>query len=481
MRQKYLLLLLLIAITLFCQIDLPPESRDYKLFWGDQNVGYYTYVLKPITGGWELDGETFMAVVAGGRPGRLRMLTKWELDSRMRPEYYEIAIYSNEELRQKIRIEISEQTARITEDEATRSIGFPPNAFIAELNVLDGWIILPRLFDVNVDSSFKLPMFVPQMSRMMEVEIFPAQFEGTGGAPSRKFLVSTSAFDVEFYAQTNSRTLTYWSSPTQGLAARLASKINKAEIESTLTGPDLLGTIMTQDNIISDINIEIPLRLTELLAEVDIRLAAGTEEYLNTAYQEADGEIENGRFQGKIEVEAEGYDGSKVLNYPIGPAKIEFRNEILPAPKIESDDSSITTLAVRLAGNKQNVWEVVKSINRHVADTIEINTEDHGALRTLNLTSGSGLSHARLCVALLRSIGIPARVVGGLLLDQGFWLRHHWVEVWTGEKYEWIPFDPTTGEDESFSAAHITLWRGEGNIAASETNSVSVLEYELRQ
>lgn len=481
MRLKLTLIVLAITIPLIAQIDLPPESRDYKVFWEDEPVGYYSYVLDPGTGGWKMNGELFMSVSVGGQPGRLRMVSFWELDSKMYPEHYEISVYSDEELRQKIAVDISDGEAIIKEGEATHSTEFSSNALIVEMNILDGWILLPRFIDMKVDSAFTIPLLIPQTREIINAVVYPGKHEGTAGAPSRKFSVKAPGLEVEFYAKIDSRTLTYWAFPAQRLSASLTPNLNKAEIESTITDADILGTIMSQDNIVAEINIDSPFDLIELEADVDIRLTAGTEEYLKTVYQNGKLEVSNGRVKGIIEIEADGYNGEKTMSYPIGPANINVNSGMGSEPGIESEDSSIVALGIELAGDKSDVWEVAKNINRYVADEIEIDTEDRGALRTLGLSSGSGLSHARLCAALLRAVGIPSRVVGGLLLNRGFWLRHHWVEVWTGSKNEWIPVDPTTGEDVSFSAAHITLWKGEGHVLPSKENVVSIIEYELRE
>jgi transglutaminase-like putative cysteine protease len=65
---------------------------------------------------------------------------------------------------------------------------------------------------------------------------------------------------------------------------------------------------------------------------------------------------------------------------------------------------------------------------------------------------------------MLRSLGIPSRLVGGILYVGGKFGQHNWVEV-EATPGKWVPFDPTTGEVERFSASHITLWHGMGALA----------------
>lgn len=481
MRTIFFLIIVALVFPLFAQIDLPPESRDYKLFMGNQTIGYYSYTLKPVPGGWDLNAETFMAITAGGKPARLRMKTSWQLDSRMHPENYRIEIFSDDELRQEIEVQVSGGKAKISENGSTRSIDLPARLFTAELNVIDGWLLLPRMFDLERDSSFSLSMFVPQLGNVIEAGIFPGQFEGTAGAPSRKFSVKAPGVEIEFYAQIDSRTLTYWSATNQGIVARIAPNLDKNEIEQTAVGADIFGNIMRQENILADIDVDIPLNIIRLKADIDIRLSTDTEKYLEPAGQKFAGEIVGTSIKGGIVIEAKGFDGKRALSYPIGPTNIPIEGYVDAEPKIESADSTIIAFASSIATESENIWQVAKAINRFVTENIDIDTEERSASRTLTLSKGNSLSHARLCVALLRALGIPARVVGGVILDQGFWLRHHWVEVWVSPKDKWIPIDPTSGEDMSFSASHITLWLGEGQISPSRTNSIVVIDYQLHE
>jgi transglutaminase-like putative cysteine protease len=65
---------------------------------------------------------------------------------------------------------------------------------------------------------------------------------------------------------------------------------------------------------------------------------------------------------------------------------------------------------------------------------------DAGALDTLRSRSGDCTEHAHLLCAALRSAGIPARVVVGVVYaaDYGGWVGHAWVEAHAGG---WLHLD----------------------------------------
>lgn len=66
--------------------------------------------------------------------------------------------------------------------------------------------------------------------------------------------------------------------------------------------------------------------------------------------------------------------------------------------------------------------------------------------------------YSHLLLALLRSSGIPARFVAGLVYTGEVWGLHAWVEA--AADREWVPLDPTYGEGGRIDATHVVLSRG---------------------
>ncbi len=64
------------------------------------------------------------------------------------------------------------------------------------------------------------------------------------------------------------------------------------------------------------------------------------------------------------------------------------------------------------------------------------------AITTLRLQEASCNGKSRLFVAMLRTLGIPSRLVGGIILKQGTkTVTHQWLEVLVGD--QWVAMDPT--------------------------------------
>jgi hypothetical protein len=65
------------------------------------------------------------------------------------------------------------------------------------------------------------------------------------------------------------------------------------------------------------------------------------------------------------------------------------------------------------------------------------------AIEILRNRRGDCNEHATLAVALLRTAGIPARIVIGIALLDGRFYYHAWLEYWDGR---WVTADPTWGQ-----------------------------------
>ena len=129
-------------------------------------------------------------------------------------------------------------------------------------------------------------------------------------------------------------------------------------------------------------------------------------------------------------------------------------------PLIQSDAPEIILQAQEIVKGESRAYPAAKAINKWVYENVhkEYSPELSNALSTLHTKKGDCGEHAALAVALMRAVGIPARVAGGLVYwpeGKGF-AYHAWVEAYVGR---WIQLDPAWGEDIA-NATHIMLANG---------------------
>lgn len=134
-----------------------------------------------------------------------------------------------------------------------------------------------------------------------------------------------------------------------------------------------------------------------------------------------------------------------------------------PSETMQSDDPALAKRAATLTRDAGRVDEIVWSLYQYAASFLRVESADapDDAKSVLSAERGSPSGRARLLVALLRAAGIPARLVGGLRLEDAARKRAtlSWVEAWLGGK--WVPFDPSNGHYAMLPANYLALYYGD--------------------
>ncbi len=163
------------------------------------------------------------------------------------------------------------------------------------------------------------------------------------------------------------------------------------------------------------------------------------------------------------------------------PASIE--SYLRPEEAIQVDHSEIVETAERIGANHGDVRHRLRVIFDKAAGLAPRSfkgTTD--ALTALRLGEASCNGKSRLFVALSRASGIPARLVGGLILEPGEKrTSHQWVEAYVNGY--WVPFGPTNGHFASLPGNYLTLYRDDEALFThtSDINFDYLFETSLHQ
>jgi hypothetical protein len=142
-----------------------------------------------------------------------------------------------------------------------------------------------------------------------------------------------------------------------------------------------------------------------------------------------------------------------------------------PTSYLQSDYNDIIELAKRAVGETKDAAEAVRRIESFVSKYIENRSLSVGYASAAEVAAskvGDCTEFAVLTAAMCRAIGIPARVVFGIVYVKAFGGRenvfggHSWVEAYVGDK--WIGLDATRAP-KGFDAGHIALAIGNGEPA----------------
>jgi transglutaminase-like putative cysteine protease len=159
----------------------------------------------------------------------------------------------------------------------------------------------------------------------------------------------------------------------------------------------------------------------------------------------------------QIDVQVSGLNSESQLPVKI-PASSEGVRQYLSASKyVQSDDRQIKSTAKEITNGTRYESEAVTAIMLWVSDKLVYNSSvtSHDASWTLQNKRGNCENYAHLSLALLRSVGIPARYVSGYLVDGEIAVKgyvttygyrwdpgpHSWVEIYYPD-IGWVPYEP---------------------------------------
>jgi hypothetical protein len=132
-----------------------------------------------------------------------------------------------------------------------------------------------------------------------------------------------------------------------------------------------------------------------------------------------------------------------------------------PSVAVQSAEPAIRELAAGIAADAASDEERVARILRWLGQNIEKSPVDaFSALDVLKRRKAECQGHAYLYAALARALGVPTRVVNGLVYSDQFggFLYHSWAESLLGAR--WQAVDPIFGQPAA-DATHLKLVEGE--------------------
>ncbi|MBN1351365.1 transglutaminase domain-containing protein [candidate division KSB1 bacterium] len=144
---------------------------------------------------------------------------------------------------------------------------------------------------------------------------------------------------------------------------------------------------------------------------------------------------------------------------PFPPANMpaEAKPYLGATKQVPSTDARIRQKANELTRGAKTQFDAVQRILSWVIDHMNyvLIPPDYDAMYSFNTGKGNCQNYSHLAAALMRSVGIPVRIVNGVCLKEQFQIkskqgtltmkmaqgRHSWIEVYFPD-LDWVPFDP---------------------------------------
>ncbi len=150
-------------------------------------------------------------------------------------------------------------------------------------------------------------------------------------------------------------------------------------------------------------------------------------------------------------------DAARAASHSAGSADIDLR----PSATVQSHDPMIRSLARTITAGSDTVSDKIAAVLAWLEKNIRKEPVDtFSALDVLDAKRGECQGHSYLYAALMRALGVPTRVVNGLVYsaEHGGFLYHTWAESLV--EGSWRAVDPTFNQAQA-DATHIALVRGE--------------------
>lgn len=140
-------------------------------------------------------------------------------------------------------------------------------------------------------------------------------------------------------------------------------------------------------------------------------------------------------------------------------------------PGIPVEDPLIALELAKILPPNPGIAQALYAIHRHLQDKFA-NRNFSGftdALTALKLGEASCNGKGRLFVAMARKLNLPARLVGGLVLNPGSKrTSHQWVEVYVNG--HWVPFDTINDHFAEIPANFVSLYYGDLGLFKHTSN-----------
>ena len=149
---------------------------------------------------------------------------------------------------------------------------------------------------------------------------------------------------------------------------------------------------------------------------------------------------------------------------------------------IDIDSPEVMDIIAKLAEEHEQKEHLLEYIFKYANKDIVLdeNAPDDDASTVLRTHMASTLGRTRAMVALCRAAKIPARVITGFVLKEGFDVQeHYWVETYDDNK--WLAHDPENGYFEQLPPDFLPVRRGGVSIIGDTTVSDIRANYDITE
>ncbi len=431
------------------QVTLDSPQREWKeIYLKDKKIGYAVNLIRPIDEGFFIQEELFLRLNLMGIASGVETLIQSETDRQFRLKNFRFRVRSGV-VSFKASGYIADGDLVVTTGKGTesRTKRIALNGATPMMGVSLSHFFKSR--KMRIGDMFTLPVFDPSAMVYRETTFRVAERES--------IKINRTTYDAHrVETELLGQRMSFWldkdgtTLKEEGFLGLTAIKSSAANAPHGLEdGGDL--DLYELAAITPDKGLPEPARMTYLR----VRLSG---------FEEADvasDDLNSGRqtFQnGIMEISRETLPAGVPYLLPDGPGDEGLRPFLEPTFNIESDEEEIISKARQICANERRPLVVCRKLLNWVYHHIEKKpvASIPSAVEVLRTGMGDCNEHATLLTALLRAMGIPARMSCGLVYTRGKFFYHAWTEAYVGG---WITLDATMNQIP-VDVTHIRLVQG---------------------
>jgi transglutaminase-like putative cysteine protease len=413
-----------------------------------------------------VEAETVLTLEAAGAPWIMSYRTTGQYTDSFSPQYYSALIDVGGE---EASIECQFSDAMVTEkfqssgSSEEQQLSLKEPTYLLDSNVFHHYGFLFRTFTPQENMTKTVSLFNPQSLMTGDISI---KFNGRETVQGRSCIRAEAVIFQQDH--------TFWATDEGELLALEIPSQNFRMERSDASITEIVESIEILDILSAPSNVSFPdpfaVEYLKIWVSTELGVGQVDEEFLSSPRQIFSGTVTDTSIDGVFEIRSTTFTG------PGDPYLLSESEEyLMPEMNIESDDPAIKAKAEEITRDCTDSWEVAKAIAAWIHENITYRITGGGAKDAFETKEGDCGPHSYLTVAMLRSIGVPSRLVGGVMYGrvgvESRFVQHAWTEVFIDG--EWVPIDSTTGQCEMVDATHIRFFR----LGSIRNLEVEVLEY----
>lgn len=463
----------ILAGPVFAQ-EIPSESW-MGIYLGDIKLGYARFAVDNAKfqgkDGYKLESTSYTRVLSLGEPVEISMETTIYLNKEFRPIYQlfdmssaghtttTVAKFTDTEIIAELR---SEGT------KSTKTIPIPKGSHLVGESTF-----LPASMKLKVGDKITVRCFNPISITLddLQIEVLRQEKLELGGKVYDTFVIKnlTPQGEMTSWQDANGDVLKVQAQAGMVMIREPQDVAQNLGVGGVYTPPADLA-VMTSAPTTTDVPNPRQVRYMK------VRLLGLSDKSLAISDRRQTVSLDAEKKVAEFEINASEFDPEKSVNLPVSGA--EFERYLAETPYVQPNDPEIAQAAKDIVGSEKNAYRAAVRLRSWMRTNMQ-SKGNIGIVRSsvdvLRAKSGVCRDYAVLYAALARAIGIPTKMVAGLVYWKGGFFYHAWAESYVGE---WIPIDPTLSSD-FVDATHIKLSEGDANAMFDLVKAIGTLKAEI--